>query len=119
MKENLFSKSEILDIVVDALKGKVAERLNTYSSPLNPVIDEVVKAHAETIRDIANACLKETLATKEFKAIVKEEFAHKVAKAMVGKLEGSVEKAVEVLRQNPTLRAQMILSIENIIERNK
>lgn len=119
MKEPLFSKSDVLDIVTDAIKSKVGERLNSYNSPLNQVVDEVVNQHAEIIKDIANTCLKETLATKEFKAIVKDEFAHKVAKAMVGKLEGSVEKAVEVLRNSPTIKAEMIIAIENIVKKNQ
>jgi hypothetical protein len=36
---------------------------------------------------------------------------------MVGKLEGAVEKAVDTFRQNPTLRSEMILAIERIIEK--
>lgn len=117
--EPIISKEDVLKVVTDALVSKIGERMNAYSSPLNKVIDDVIEDHAETIRTIANSCLKETLATKEFRQTVKEEFTHKTAKAMVGKLEGSVEKAVEVLRQNPTLRAQMILAIENIIKENQ
>jgi hypothetical protein len=41
---------------------------------------------------------------KKFQASIQEEFQHKVAKAMVGKLEGAVERAVEKIRQNETLR---------------
>jgi hypothetical protein len=43
---------------------------------------------------------------KKFQTAVQEEFQHKVAKAMVGKLEGAVEHAVDRLRQNETLRAE-------------
>jgi hypothetical protein len=32
---------------------------------------------------------------------------------------GSFERAVEKIRQNKTLRAEMILAIERIIEKNK
>lgn len=50
---------------------------------------------------------------KKFQAAVQEEFQHKVAKAMVVKLEGTVERAVDIIRQNPTLRSEMILTIRS------
>ncbi len=91
---------------------------SAYNSPLKEIMDEVVADHREEIRKIFDDALTTTLVSKEFKTAVREEFQHKVAKNLVGKMEGSVEKAVEVLRQNPTLKSRMILAVENIINEN-
>lgn len=38
---------------------------------------------------------------------------------MVGKLEGTVERAVDAIRQDQTLRAEMILAIERIVKKSQ
>ena len=41
---------------------------------------------------------------------------NKLAEMLVGQMSGHVEKAVNRVRQDPTLKAKMILAIEDIIE---
>jgi len=118
MEKNIIDKKSIMEIITDALNSKIGERLNGYSSPLNNIVDEVVNENADTIREICRNALKTVVSDKQFEKSVRQEFEHKVAKSMVGKLEGSVEKAVEVLRQNPTLRAEIILVIEKMVKKN-
>lgn len=113
--ESLISTKDILHIVTDALHSKIGERLNAYQSPLNTIVDNAIKEHAAEIEAACRESLDGIFTSKEFKNSIKEEFRHKVAKTLVSKLEGTVEKAVEILRQNPTLRAQMIIKIEEII----
>lgn len=114
--EPIISKDDVLAIVTQALHSKIGERLSGYSSPLNAIIDGVVQENSEKIQQICRESLAAVTNSKEFAKAIKEEFTHKVAKSLVAKLEGTVEKAVEVLRQNPTLRAEMILKIEKIIK---
>ncbi len=116
----IISPTEIMDIAVKAIHDKISERLgNGYDSPLNKIIDDVVVAHAAQISSVVSECLEETLGTKEFKKAVKTEFSHKIAKSLVAKLEGTVERAVEKMRQDQTLRARLVLAIENIIKENE
>lgn len=117
--KTLLSKKDVSEIVFDALNIKIGERLDNYSSPLNKIIDDVVLEESEKIRGICRKALTTVISDKSFEKNIKEEFQRKVAKSLVGKLEGSVEKAVEVLRQNPQMRAEMILAIEKIITSNK
>lgn len=119
MKETLLNKQDVLNIVFDGLSKTIGERLGSYNSPLNNIVDGVIEEHADEIRTICREALKTVVKDKKFKDGVKFEFQRKVAKSMVGKLEGSVEKAVGVLRQNPQLKAEMILAIEKIINENQ
>ena len=119
MEKEIINKKEVLEIAIEAIKVKIGERFSGYSSPLNSIADRVISEHEDEIKDIFETCISTTLKNKTFKETIQEEFTHKIAKAMVGKLEGSVEKAVEKLRQDQTIRARMILAIENIIKENE
>lgn len=114
----IISTGQVLEIVTDALKSKIGERLSAYSSPLNGIVDAVVKEQGDQLTDICRKALAHVVSSKEFANNVQNEFTHKVAKTLVGKLEGTVEKAVETLRQDPRLRAEMILAIEKLIKGN-
>ncbi len=116
MKDGILNKSEVLDIVVGAISSKFGERIKGYSSPLDSIIDDIVLEQSEEIRKISKNVLSQVIKDSQFKKDIKTEFRRKIAKSMVAKLEGSVEKAVEVLRQTPQLRAEMILAIEKIIK---
>lgn len=117
MKKIELTEEEIKEVIVSSLREKVATRY-TYQ-----IVDDLVMEvmNEQESRDKLRAFVRQTLSflkdDKQFEKQVKEEFQSKVAKTMVGKLEGTVEKAVDVLRQDPTLRSQMILAIEKIINK--
>lgn len=116
MSKELFSKTDIENILFDALSERVGERLKGWNSPLNTVIDSVVDGKTEELRGIVSRALDLVVKNKTFEKQIQEEFTRKVAKSLVGKLEGAVEKAVDKIRQDETLRARMILAIEKIIK---
>lgn len=109
--------SELLELAKAGIREKVLERFTTsWSSPINKMADDVVAAHSIEIKLLMEDCLAQVTKSKLFKDTVKEEFIRKVAKSMVGKLEGTVEKAVDKLKNDPTLKARMIIAIENLIK---
>ena len=118
MKEISLNEEEIKKVILDNLKEKVATRY-TYQ-----IVDDIVKEvmseekSRTNLEKFVRECLSFLGGDKHFEKMVKEEFQHKVAKSMVGKLEGTVEKAIDAIRQNQTLRAEMILAIEKIIKKN-
>lgn len=115
--DEVINKQEILNIAVSAIKDKIGERFsNTYNSPLNKIADEVIIENGDKIKAIFEDCLESTIKSSDFKQAIKDEFAHKVAKTMVGKLVGSIEKAVDKLSQDPTLKARMIIAIEKLVK---
>lgn len=111
----LISTNDVYKVVLDALTRQIGSVLDGYSSPLNKIIADVVDGHTPELRGIVERALELTLKDKKFVATVNEEFQHKIAKSLVGKLEGTVERAADKLRQDATLRARMILAIEKII----
>ena len=117
MKEITIKEEEIRQVVLAGMKEKIATRY-TYEVVDNIVRDVMNEPESkEKLEKFVRSTLSFLQDDKVFEKAVKEEFQHKVAKSLVGKLEGTVDRAVDVLRQNPTLRAGMILAIEKIINK--
>ncbi len=116
MDDTIISKKQVLQVAIEAIQEKVIERFSSsYNSPLNKLIDECFTEHEGILRKIVQDTLTGVFGDVQFKVIVKEEFMRKVAKNLIGKMEGTVERAADKLRQDETLKARMILAIENII----
>ncbi len=108
---------EVIKMLGDAIVTKLASRFaSPYSSPLDKIVDKVVTEHMEDLEQIANNCLSAVVKDEQFKQLVQDQFKHKMARALVGKLEGTVDKAADKLRQDPAFRARMVLAIEALIK---
>lgn len=112
MKQVVVDSEDVKNILVEAFRDRLK---NDYSSPARDVVNRVFQEVAPDFETILREVLTEVVKDKDFKQAVKDEFRHKVAKLLVGDLSGSVEKAVNSFRQDSTLKARMILAIENII----
>jgi hypothetical protein len=121
MGEKLINKDKVAGIIISLLEGRLEKSiLESYSSPLDNIIEEVVEERRDEIKKLYRDMLDEVfLNNLDIKEEIKEEFKRKIAKNLVGKLEGQVEKAVNVLRQDPTLRSKMIVALEKIINNNE
>lgn len=115
----MIHKNDVLQIAKEAIKEQIVARFGSgYNSPLHKIIDECMANYDGELRSLVNSSLEGLFSSPDFKKIISEEFTRKVAKTMVGKLEGTVERAVDKLKQDETLKARMILAIENIIKEN-
>jgi len=108
----------ILAQIKESVKDAIKSRLEGYNSPLNPFIDEALENNKEGLRKVFHSAFEKVVSSEEFKEAVITAFHHRVAKMLVSKLSGSVEKAVNALRQDQATQARMILAIENIVEEN-
>ena len=118
MIEIKLNEKEIKELIVSNLREKIATRY-TFSV-VDQIVDDVMRE--EESHKKLEKFVRQTLAfvqgDKVFEKSVKEEFQRKVAKSLVGKLEGTVERAVDKIRQNETLRAEMLLAIERIVQKD-
>ena len=117
--KDLINKKVLIQLVNDMLEKKVVEQIGSgYSNPLQEMVNEVIRDNADNLKSKISVMLAGVFDDKDFTKIVNEEFKHKVAKSLVGKLEGTVERSVEALRQDPTIKAKMVLAIENIVNKH-
>lgn len=106
----------IEEVIYEALKEKIGSAIN-YNE-LHSLIEGVVQSRKDEFSLLLNKCLDKVFADKKFQDVIVEEFRHKVAKNLVAKLEGAIEKNVNKFRQDPVMNSKMILAIENIINKN-
>ena len=115
--KTILTTEQIKDLVMGALYEKFGKEINqSYSSPIIPIIKEVIDENRDKIKQTFQEALDMSFNDSEFQKIMREEFKHKVAKNLVGSLEGEVERAVSAIRQDQTMRARMILAIEKLIK---
>jgi hypothetical protein len=112
-------EKEILDKVKDSIAEAISSSLVGYNSPLSILSKKVIDDNFDDIYGIMNKAFKSVIRTEEFEKTILQEFEHKVAKMLVGQMSGHVEKAVNNIRQDPRLKAKMILAIENIIDNER
>ncbi len=116
----ILNNNEISNIIekelVDGFRKSLSE---TWRSGIDDIVKAVVQENRDAIEKKYNSILKKVLNSKGFEKAISTEFMHKVAKNMVSKLEGQVEQAVNIIRQDQRLRAKMIVAIEKIVEENQ
>ncbi len=114
MKE--LKQLDIDKIIYEALKEKIGQAINYHE--LHAMIEGVVESRKDEFEKLLNKCLDKVFADKTFQDVIVEEFRHKTAKNLVGKLEGAIEHNVNKFRQDPAMNAKMILALKKIIDDN-
>lgn len=108
---------EILNGLNDGIQKAIKEQLSGYNSPLTKMIESVMNNNRDSIIGKMDSALKAVIENPEFESVLKEEFNRKVAKTLLSGLEGTVEKAANAFKQDPTIRAKMVMAIQAIIEK--
>jgi len=111
-------EKQILESINEAVSKSITTALTAYNSPLSKLCEEVIAKHRADLFSMLDAEVAELKTTPEFKAAIKDALNHKLAKLMVAKMEGELEKRVNDLRAQPGMRARIVLAVENIIKEN-
>ena len=102
----------VLNDAQKAIGEAIKTNLTGYNSSFQKMVNQVIEEHTGELKEIVENNFTKVIDSKEFDEAVRHAFEHKLAKILVSKLEGGVEKAVATLRSDPTIRAKMILAIE-------
>lgn len=114
MSKLTFDEIEIKQAIYETLKDKISSAIN-YGE-MHRLVDEVLTDRKSEFDALINEMFDSFFKDTDVKAALLQEFKHKVAKTMVSKLDGAVEKSINKYRQDPATNARMILAIEKIIE---
>lgn len=114
MKDKIFQgEIDVEKVIYEALESKIAQSINYQE--LHKMIEGVIESRRDEFHALLNKCLDKVFNDKKFNDVLVEEFRHKVAKNLVGKLEGAIEKNINKFRQDPIMNSKMVLAIEKII----
>lgn len=107
--------------VFDIVRSSITEHLNkrlseTYSSPLDPFLKAAIEKNASLITATYEAAVVEAISRADLKPALVEAFNHKLARVLVSRFEGEIEKRAIEMRNDPTFRAKVTLAIEAAVK---
>lgn len=113
-----FEKS-ILNAVSETIHESIKKRLTDYGSPLGKLIDEVVAKHSIEIKGLLSEAVSTAFSNEQFREEIRVSIRHKVAKALVNQFGESIfEKELNKFKQDPSVRARVVLAVENFVQEN-
>lgn len=109
-------EQQILNAVRDAISKSIITALSGYHSPLTTMVNNAVGKHTATIEQMIDDEFSQLLGGDGFRLELRTALNQKIAKLLVSKTGGELEKRVNELKQNPQTRAKITLAINEIIE---
>lgn len=113
--------SDLDAVVVKEIRNAIGEAARkilseSYSSPLKPIIQAAVDARAPELRDMISEAVNQVVLDRLFRAEMIEAIRHKAAREIVNGFGESVfKKAVDQMKNDPTIRARCVMAVEGII----
>ncbi len=112
----LYMEKEIVSTVQDSIKSALQAALTGYQSPLTKYAANVVGRYQTQIEAIFDDAVKQGIATDEFKLRVREVLLHKIAKTMISGVDGSIDKTINLMKQDQVFRSRLTLSVNQLVE---
>ena len=106
---------ELLSQCEKAINKSIIDTLSAYNSPLKDAVNDSIKEHQETIKNIAAEAVADLVDSEDFKCIIKEEIKKKLARVFISSIGGSIEKTVNTIKQDPTSKAKMTIAIDAVM----
>jgi hypothetical protein len=106
-------EEQIIETVVNGIGEAIKARISAghQNNPLNKLIDSVVESRADKLRTMIEEAVDGAL-FGNFRASIQEACSHKLARIIVSKMEGEIEKRYVELRSSPEVRAKITLAID-------
>jgi hypothetical protein len=104
-------ESAIRDAIRDGIKAK----MTGYNTDLDKLVSAAIAANAEKFRTLLETAIASAIDDAEFRREITAAVNHSLAKTLVQRFGGEIEKQVNVLKSDPTTRARITLAIEDIV----
>ena len=108
-------EDQILKQVNKAIGESIVKELVGYNKPLSLLTERVIEANSDTLYNLINDEFSSLLAADGFRDALKESLHKKLAKVLISRMGGAVERTVNELKSNPQARAKVTLAIDKVI----
>lgn len=108
-------EQDLVQAVKTGLHAAVKDKLCSYNSPLDKMLAGVVEQQAPELRTLLIDGIKSALADGLFRHQIAEALRTKLAKVLIDRFGGELEKQVNQLKSDPATRARITLAIEEIV----
>lgn len=109
-------EDKILKQVNNAIGESIKKELTGYNKPLSNLVEKVIVEHNEELYKLINSEFEKILTAKSFRKAFKDALNEKLAKLLIARMEGALEKRVNQLRSDPVTGSKLTLAINNIVE---
>lgn len=106
----------LIDAVRDGIREGIKSKMGqSYANPFDDLLRSAIAEHGAAIKALISGAIGACLGDEQFRANVAEQVRHIVAKQLVQKFGGELEKTVNQLKSDPATRARITLAIEEIV----
>ena len=109
-------QQQILQSVNVAMGKAIESELVGYNKPLSLLTAKVIDTHQNELFNVIDCEVSKLIGGDDFKTIIKDQLNKKLAKVLIDRMGGELEKQVNTLKQNPQTRARITLAISEIID---
>lgn len=106
----------VIKVAKAAIYDAVSKELVGYNKPLSNFTNSVLLSHEDEFKTLIDSAVTELLNATDFKIAVKDALHTRLAKILINKMSGELEKKVNELKQDPTTRAKITLAINKVME---
>lgn len=110
-------EDKVLNAIKESLDKSISENITRYNSPIVKFCDEVVKAQEGMIKACIAHNLRKVLGSEDFSNSVEVAMKEKVARIIVSKVGGSIEKEVNELNKHPETQIRMRKGLLDLVNR--
>ena len=115
MSEELSLEREIFNQVKDSIGKAIGASIVGYQSPLDKMIKDVIERRRMEIETLLGQAVDGAL-KGDFRDTLQEACTRKLAKVLISKMEGEIEKRANDLRADPTFRARLTVAIGEVVK---
>ena len=107
----------LANAIRDGLREGIKSRLSAqYGNPLDKLISEAVASSESGFRKLLETSLAACVSDEEFRRQIAESVRAVLAKTLVKRFGGELEKQVNQLKSDPVTRARITVAIEEIVK---
>jgi len=115
MKE-LSLAQEVINAANKAVNQAITTELIGYNRPLSNFVNQVMEKHSSQFIELIDGAVTELIELEEFKKQFKTALNEKLAKILINKMGGELEKKVNELKQSPLTRAKITTALDKLMD---
>lgn len=106
---------QVLKATKGAIHSAVQNELVGYNKPLSKLCNQVIEQHKTEFASIIDGEITALFSSDDFRSELRDALKSRMAKLLVSTIGGEIEKRVNDLKANPTMRAKITLALNQMV----
>ncbi len=102
--------------IQDGIREGIKSKFSGYNTPLDKLVQDAIAANAAKFKALLEDSVATFVANEAFRDEIRSAVHRALAKNLIQKFGGEIEKRVNVLKSDPTTRAKITLAISEIVK---